>query len=142
VKRWISRTEEETRGIGRSLAEGAPKDGVWLLEGDLGVGKTVLTRGLAEGLGIAGHEVQSPTFTLVREHQGTAGRLVHLDLYRLEPHQVEALGVDEIFAGPGLKVVEWPERLPYLPRGARRVRVVREPDESRTVEVEGLDDSE
>jgi tRNA threonylcarbamoyladenosine biosynthesis protein TsaE len=139
VKRWTSRTEEETRGIGRALAEGSSRDEVWLLEGDLGAGKTVLTRGMAEGLGISGDEVQSPTYTLIREHQGVGGRLVHLDLYRLEPPQVEALGLDELFAGPGLKVVEWPERLPFVPPGARRVRVVRAADDSRVVETDDVE---
>ena len=57
----------------------------------------------------------SPTFNLIREHRGAAGRLprmVHVDLYRLEPREAAALGLDEVLAGAGVKVVEWAERLP------------------------------
>jgi tRNA threonylcarbamoyladenosine biosynthesis protein TsaE len=96
---------------------------VLLIEGDLGAGKTVLAQGIAQGLAIDAAEVQSPTFTLVREHQGPGGRLVHLDLYRLEPRQVAEIGLDELLAGPGIKVVEWPERLPFRPDDALRLRI-------------------
>ena len=75
-----------------------------------------LARGVAEGRGIAPAEVQSPTFTLIREHRGSGehgGRLVHVDLYRLAPGEAAALGLEELLAGPGVKVVEWAERLPF-----------------------------
>ncbi len=121
--RWITRSEEETRDLGRTLARELAPDGVLLLSGDLGSGKTVLARGIGEGLGIDPREVQSPTFTLIREHYspspGSGGRLVHVDLYRLEPEQTAALGLEELLAGPGVKVVEWAERLPFAVPGAR-----------------------
>lgn len=93
-------------------------DGVLLLAGDLGAGKTVLTQGVAAGLGIDPREVVSPSFTLIREHEGSAGILVHVDLYRLEPEDVSSLALDELLAGPGIKVVEWAERLPFAVPGA------------------------
>lgn len=117
--RWVTRTEEETRDLGRTLARELAPDGVLLLSGDLGSGKTVLARGIGEGLGIDPREVQSPTFTLIREHEARNGRLVHVDLYRLEPEQTAALGLEELLAGPGVKVVEWAERLPFAVPGAR-----------------------
>lgn len=125
VKRWVTRTEEETRELGRGLARELAPDGVLLLSGELGSGKTVLARGIGEALGIDPREVQSPTFTLIREHRGSAGRLVHADLYRLDPSDVGALGLEELLAGPGVKVVEWAERLPFPVPGARALRLAR-----------------
>jgi tRNA threonylcarbamoyladenosine biosynthesis protein TsaE len=125
MNRWITRTEEETRALGRQLGRELAPDGVLLLSGDLGAGKTVLARGICEALGLDPREVQSPTFTLIREHRGSGGRLVHVDLYRLEPEQTEALGLEELLAGPGVKVVEWAERLPFAVPGARALRLAR-----------------
>lgn len=122
---WRTRTEEETREIGRALARELAPDGVLLLSGDLGSGKTVLARGIGEGLGIEPREVQSPTYTLIREHEGSGGQLIHVDLYRLEPEQAAALGLEELLAGPGVKVIEWAERLPFAVPGARAMRLAR-----------------
>ena len=119
--RWVTHSEEETRDLGQTLARELAPDGVLLLSGELGSGKTVLARGIGAGLGIDPREVQSPTFTLIREHEGRGGRLVHVDLYRLEPEQTAALGLEELLAGPGVKVVEWAERLPFAVPGARRL---------------------
>jgi tRNA threonylcarbamoyladenosine biosynthesis protein TsaE len=127
LTRWVTRSEEETRDLGRTLARELAPDGVLLLSGDLGSGKTVLARGIGEGLGIDPREVQSPTFTLIREHEGKSGRLVHVDLYRLEPEQTAALGLEELLAGPGVKVIEWAERLPFAVPGARVMRLTRTP---------------
>jgi tRNA threonylcarbamoyladenosine biosynthesis protein TsaE len=124
-RRWQTAREEETRALGRELAAELAPDGVLLLSGDLGAGKTVLAQGIAEGLGIEPGEVQSPTFTLIREHRGSRGRLVHVDLYRLDPEEVGALGLEELLAGPGVKVVEWAERLPFPVPGAREMRLAR-----------------
>lgn len=134
MKRWITRSESETLEVGRGLVRELEPDGVLLLSGDLGSGKTVLARGVAEGLGIEPREVQSPTFNLIREHRGPRGRLVHVDLYRLDPGEVEALGLDELLAGPGIKVVEWAERLPFPVPGARVLRFRRSEDGREIVE--------
>jgi len=107
------------------LARELAPDGILLLSGELGSGKTVLAQGIGEGLGIDPREVQSPTFTLIREHRGSGGRLVHVDLYRLDPEETAALGLEELLAGPGVKVVEWAERLPFAVPGARRLRLRR-----------------
>lgn len=125
MRTWRTSTEEETRRLGAEIGRELLPDGVLLLDGDLGAGKTVLARGVAEALGIDPAEVQSPTFVIMREHRGPAARLVHVDLYRLEPDEAAAAGVEEVLAGPGVKVVEWAERLPYTPPGARRLELRR-----------------
>lgn len=132
---WRTRSEEETREAGRELAERLRPDGTLLLEGDLGAGKTVLAQGVASGLGIDPLEVQSPTFTLVREHRGAGGEMIHLDLYRLAPADVEGIGIDEILERPAVKVVEWADRLPRPVGGALVVRLELLPDGGRRIEV-------
>ncbi len=116
VRTITTHSEAETERLGEELTAGG--DAVILLEGDLGSGKTVLVRGLARGLGIDPREIQSPTYTLIHEHEGASGHLVHVDLYRLEPEEIAALGLDELLAGPGIKAVEWAEKL-----GAGRTRI-------------------
>jgi tRNA threonylcarbamoyladenosine biosynthesis protein TsaE len=119
---WLCHSEAETVALGRALARRVGADGVLLLEGPLGAGKTVLTRGVAEELGVEPDQIQSPTFTLVHQHLGRDGAvLYHLDLYRLAPEEVDSIGVAEILDGPGVKVVEWAERLLEPPSNALRV---------------------
>jgi tRNA threonylcarbamoyladenosine biosynthesis protein TsaE len=134
VRAWTTSTEEETEKLGAALARELAPDGVLLLSGDLGAGKTVLARGVAAGLGIAPNEVQSPTFSLIREHRGSGGRFVHVDLYRLDPGETEALGLEEMLAGPGVKVVEWAERLPFPVPGARILRLARRLEGGREIQ--------
>lgn len=118
----LSRSESDTESFGRALAAELAPDGTLLLDGDLGAGKTVLVRGLAAGLGIDRAEVRSPTFTLMNEY-GPRGELLHVDLYRVAGDEILALGLEERLAGPGVKVVEWAERLPFPVVAAAAVRV-------------------
>lgn len=128
--RRSSRSVAETEAVGAELAALLGPDDTLLLRGGLGAGKTVLVRGLARALGVDPAEIQSPTFTLIREHLGAGGaRLVHLDLYRLEPREVESAGIEELLAGPGVKAVEWAERLPFEPPSAWAVKIARVDDE-------------
>ena len=100
--------------LGRSLAAGT----VILLQGDLGAGKTTLVQGIAEGLEIQ-DSVESPTFTLINEYVTGRIPLYHLDLYRLEPEEVEGLHLESYWDGLeidlGIVAIEWAERLPYKP---------------------------
>jgi len=112
MRQWRTHSPAETRRVGEELLPELLPDRTLLLLGDLAAGKTVLAQGIAAGLGVDPAEVQSPTYTLVREHRGPRGRLLHLDLYRLEPAQAAMLGLEEILAAPAVKVVEWAERLP------------------------------
>lgn len=130
---WITTSEEETRRVGSELAGWLAPDGILLLSGDLGSGKTVLAQGVAAGLGIDPRQVQSPTFTLVREHRGKAARLVHIDLYRLAAEETLELGLEELFASDGVKVVEWAERLAFEVAGALRLVVLRRPGGEREI---------
>lgn len=104
-------SSEAMQQLGRELAKSMRIGDVLLLHGDLGAGKTTLTQGIAEGLGI-NSPVQSPTFTLVREHQGSELKLYHLDLYRLDdPAELEDIGYETyIEPADGISVIEWPER--------------------------------
>jgi len=123
MRRWLTRSPAETRRVGEELLPELLPEGTLLLLGDLAAGKTVLAQGVAAGLGIDPAEVQSPTYTLVREHNGPRGRLLHLDLYRLEPAEAAALGLEELLAAPAVKVVEWAERLPLRVPGALVLRL-------------------
>jgi len=116
--RWTTHTEAETEELGRVVGERLFPDGVLLLTGDLGAGKTVLARGVAVAVGVDPTEVQSPTFTLMRSHRGTRGTLLHVDLYRLEPEDIPDIGLEEALYGPGVKIIEWAERLPFAVAGA------------------------
>lgn len=108
----ITQSESETVAAGRNLAATLQPGDIVLLSGALGAGKTAFVRGIAEGLGANPNEVTSPTFTLIQEYRGRRCTLYHVDLYRLEPREVDDLGLDELLAQEGITAIEWPERLP------------------------------
>lgn len=98
-----------TEALGEQLARSVTP-GIVYLEGDLGAGKTTLTRGLLRGLGHAG-KVRSPTYTLVEPYRFADFVVYHLDLYRLaDPEELEWLGVRDMLAERALLLIEWPER--------------------------------
>ena len=107
----LSNSPEETQRLGERLGHQLAIGDVVLLHGDLGAGKTALTQGIAVGLGVRDY-VQSPTFTLVAEHEGESLKLYHLDLYRLDDAgALESLGFDQYLEMiDGVSVIEWPER--------------------------------
>lgn len=107
----ISKTPEQTYQIGRQWGQRIPQGTVIALFGDVGAGKTVLTSGLAAGLGVQ-DPVRSPTFTLLHEYHGGRGPLFHLDLYRLDgPDAVWQAGLEPYLIEPtGVTVVEWADR--------------------------------
>lgn len=103
-----------TRRAAEALARKLPPGSVIALHGGLGAGKTTFTQGLAIALGV-NRPVTSPTFTLVSEHQGDKGRLVHMDLYRLaDSDALLEIGWQEYLESGALVVVEWPERAQEL----------------------------
>ena len=111
--RILSNGPEQTRDIGRLIGESAQAGDVFLLTGPLGAGKTCLTQGIAEGLGVQGY-VRSPTFVLTTQYEGRL-RLYHLDLYRIDaPLEAWDLGLDEQLFGEGVCVVEWADRTPDI----------------------------
>lgn len=91
----------------QKIGENLKRGDVLCLDGDLGVGKTVFTKGVAAGLGIK-DDVSSPTFTLIQEYYGGRLPLYHFDVYRIDgPWDMDDLGYDEYFYGEGVCLVEW-----------------------------------
>jgi tRNA threonylcarbamoyladenosine biosynthesis protein TsaE len=128
-------SEEETRAVAEALARGFKGDEVVFLIGDLGAGKTVFTKGLAAGLGLADiNQVCSPTFTLMNVYQARVP-IYHLDLYRLaDTPEIRDLGFED-YVGDGVIVVEWAEKIDF-PMPAIKVRIEVAADDSRTIRIE------
>jgi tRNA threonylcarbamoyladenosine biosynthesis protein TsaE len=121
----ITHSAEETTRWGRELATRLRPPVLVLLTGDLGSGKTTLTKGIVAGLGAATEdEVTSPTFTLVHMYSAPdAGKVYHADLYRIENfHDFETLGLEDVFAQPAVAILEWSDRFP-LPSPWPQLRV-------------------
>ncbi len=133
----LSHSETETFEAGRALASGLRPGDVVLLRGKLGMGKTVLARGIAAGLGVPPAEVHSPTFTLVNQYSGRLP-VHHVDLYRIEgPRDLDELGLEGILEGDGVVVVEWAERLgPYRVEDALEVTILDGGGERREIRIE------
>ncbi len=128
-------SETETIALGQRLGRELQR-GVVLLIGNLGAGKTTLAKGIVNGLGAAPQEeVSSPTFTLIHEYG--AGRVYHIDLYRLdEPREVDTLGLDDLFARDALILIEWGERFPQLlPADRTEIHIRTLPDDTREITV-------
>lgn len=110
-KEFTTTSPEQTIARGRSFVETLSAGDVVCLKGDLGAGKTHFVKGMAEGLGIDGDDVSSPTFTLINEYYGDK-TLYHFDCYRMEsPREALEIGAEEYFYGEGVTVIEWPERI-------------------------------
>jgi len=109
----ITHSAEETIAWGRRLGEGLHPPLLILLSGELGTGKTTLTKGIVAGLHAAQEDdVTSPTFTLLHEY-GTGQRVYHGDLYRLENfHDFETLGLEDVFSRPAIVILEWSDKFP------------------------------
>lgn len=109
----ITHSAEETTRWGREFAKQLKAPVLVLLSGDLGTGKTTLTKGIVSGLGAAREEeVTSPTFTLVHVY-GQSAKVYHADLYRIESfHDFETLGLEDLFTKPAVVILEWSERFP------------------------------
>lgn len=135
MKKILSCSEKETEEVGISLGENLWAGSFISLIGDLGCGKTVLTRGIARGLGIKGY-VTSPTFTIIHEYYGRIP-LYHFDVYRInDPDEMYEIGYEEYFYGDGITVVEWPQRIEELLPGNRleiEVKMGTEPNEREII---------
>ena len=115
---------EETLEIGKLLGENAAPGEVYALIGDLGAGKTVFTKGFAQGLGIE-EPVNSPTFTILQIYEEGRIPLYHFDVYRIEePEEMEEVGFDEYIDGDGVCLIEWAGRIgDLLPPEVTVVRI-------------------
>ena len=100
-------SSEDTYNLGKKLAAGACPGQMYTLVGDLGVGKTIFTKGLAKGLGID-EPVSSPTFTIVQEYNGGRLPFYHFDVYRIgDVTEMDEIGYEEYFFSDGVCLVEW-----------------------------------
>ena len=125
---------EETERLGERIGRALEPGTVVALMGELGAGKTTLTKGIARGLEVA-DLVHSPTFNLIHEHKGRLP-VYHFDLYRLTtPEDIEDLGYQDYFYGEGVTIVEWPEKiLDLLPPDHLEIRIFGT-DDNRTFEI-------
>lgn len=121
--------------LGRTLSSGS----LLALIGDLGVGKTTLTKGIAKGLGI-GALIKSPTFNILKEYSGGRLPLYHFDVYRLAgSDELEEIGYEDYFYGSGITVVEWADKVEdLLPEDSIIVKMYydKEDEEGRIYEIE------
>lgn len=137
VEEIITHSAEETASWGREFAKRLTTPVLVLLTGDLGSGKTTLTKGIVAGLGAASEEeVTSPTFTLVHVY-GKDAKIYHADLYRIESfHDFETLGLEDVFAKPAVVILEWSERFPLRsPWPQVRIRLEHQGGDSRRISV-------
>ena len=133
----------ETFALGEKLGKEAKPGQIYTLNGDLGVGKTVLTQGFARGLGIT-EAVNSPTFTIIQEY--TEGRLpfYHFDVYRIgDIEEMEEIGYDDYFFGEGVCLIEWAELIEELiPEGAISITIEKDLEKGfdyRRITITGLE---
>ena len=137
---YVSHSEAETEALGRRLAAVLAPGAVVAYRGDLGMGKTAFTRGLARGLGYEGR-VTSPTFTIVNEYEGGGLPLFHFDMYRLgSSDELFDIGWEDYLARGGVCAVEWSENVSdALEEGSVLVEIRRGAcDNQRVIAVEGV----
>ena len=133
----ISQSEQQTYAVAKELAHNTKIPAHILLYGDLGAGKTVFAKGLADGFGVTDvDDVSSPTFTLINQYSGRV-RIYHIDLYRIEAGALDGLGLEEIFEDHNAAViVEWADRLGrFETPGAVRVFLSYVDDHTRKIDI-------
>ena len=113
---------EDTFSVGEHLAKEARPGDIYTLDGDLGVGKTIFTKGMAKGLGIE-EPVTSPTFTILQEYESGRLPLYHFDVYRIgDPEEMDEIGYEDYFYGQGICLIEWAGLIEELiPKEAVRI---------------------
>jgi len=132
-----TRSPEETMAAGRELAGRLRAPALVMLIGDLGAGKTTLTKGIIEGLGVAPkEEVLSPTFSLIHEYEGDP-KVYHIDLYRLDRvPELETLGLEDLWEQDAIVIIEWGEKFTQQLPGERiEINLRYNDDDSRSIEI-------
>jgi len=128
-------SEAGTGAAGEALARTLERGEVVLLYGDLGAGKTAFVRGMARGLGADPDDVSSPTFTLIQEYATARMTLYHVDLYRLQPAEIDDLGLDDLITSDGVVAIEWADRWPARPHDAIEVRLEPSGEATRRIRI-------
>ena len=139
-----TRSPEETFALGEKIGRTALPGQIYTLTGDLGVGKTVLTQGVAAGLGIR-EAVSSPTFTIVQVYEEGRLPFYHFDVYRIgDIEEMEEIGYDDYFFGNGVCLIEWAELIAdILPEEHVSIKIEKDLSQGfdyRRITVEGLPD--
>lgn len=109
-KTFTTGSPEETMDLAVKFARQLTPGDIVLLQGDLGAGKTVFTKGIAKALGVNPRQVNSPTFVVMNVYEGKLP-IYHFDAYRLNAQEIKSVQFDEYLYGEGISVIEWPERL-------------------------------
>ena len=135
---------EETFDLGRRMGADAKPGQIYTLNGDLGAGKTIFTKGMAAGLGLEQPD-SSPTFTIVQEYSGGRLPLYHFDVYRIgEPEEMEEIGYDDYFFGEGVCLIEWAELIrELLPERVISVSIEKDLEKGfdyRLIHIEGMEE--
>ena len=119
----------ETHALGKKIGETAKPGDVYTLVGDLGVGKTVFTQGIADGLGIT-EPVSSPTFTIVQVYEEGRMPFYHFDVYRIgDPEEMDEIGYEDYFYGDGVCLVEWAGLIKELmPVNTKWITIEKDPE--------------
>lgn len=134
----VTANYQATIAYGYQLGQLLQPQDLILLDGDLGAGKTTLTQGIAQGLGIK-RPIKSPTFTLIREYQSGRIPLYHMDMYRLENSSADELGLSEYFNGDGAVVIEWSQFIKdLLPKNYLRIVLKQQQPTSRELTFQAL----
>ena len=137
-----TRTPEETFAIGRKIGQSARPGQIYSLTGDLGVGKTVFTQGVADGLEIY-EPICSPTFTIIQEYDSGRLPFYHFDVYRIgDLEEMEEIGYDDYFFGRGICLIEWADLIEeILPENLIRVMIEKDLEKGfdyRRITITGL----
>ena len=117
-------TPQETFCVGKKIGENARPGQIYTLTGDLGVGKTVFTQGVAAGLGIT-EPISSPTFTIIQEYETGRLPLYHFDVYRIgDIEEMDEIGYEDYFYGDGLTMIEWANLIEeILPKKRKEITI-------------------
>ncbi len=134
-----SKSETETKDIGRKLGEKLKRGDVVCLYGELGAGKTTMVKGIASALGINERDITSASFTIIAEYDSGIP-FYHIDLYRLTPVEVLELGLQEYLGSNGISVIEWAERAEgEIPDKSIRVSFNYKEENCREIKIEGIE---
>jgi len=138
VATFISNGPVETEALGRRLAEGVEVGSVLALQGELGSGKTLFTKGFVAGME-SNSVVSSPTFTIVHEYRDGRLPVYHFDFFRVESlRSLERLGLDDYFFGDGVSVIEWADRFrEFIPEQARWILFETKSENQRAITFPG-----
>lgn len=131
-------SERDTLKFGSELSRLLEKGDVLCIQGEMGAGKTHLIKGIAEGMGVDQTKVNSPTFTLVNEYDGTT-KLFHFDLFRIKnDRELLDIGIEEYLYGDGICLIEWPEKMEtFKPESAVQITITKLNNNSRKLEIRG-----